>query len=172
VPAYQTGVTVPKRNRTNLPGRGVPDIAGNASPYSGYLQVVKGQPPQPIGGTSAVAPLYAGLLARINANLGYSVGYINPLLYSLTGKAFRNIIGPPGPRNNSYDGVTGYPASAGWNACTGLGSVNGAALQQGLQAARSSSPLKTTSKPTSTALSKARTKAKAHSSKLARANRI
>ena len=37
------------------PGRGVPDVAGNADPVTGYQVVVDGQS-QPIGGTSAVAP--------------------------------------------------------------------------------------------------------------------
>ncbi len=68
VPVYQsaapTMAKIPARNGTGATGRGVPDIAGNASPYSGYLQVVGGGAPEPIGGTSAVAPLYAGLMAR------------------------------------------------------------------------------------------------------------
>ena len=45
-------------------GRGVPDVAGNADPVTGYLVVVDGRQ-QPIGGTSAVAPLWAGLIARL-----------------------------------------------------------------------------------------------------------
>jgi kumamolisin len=136
VPSYQSKVTVPKRNGTKKAGRGVPDIAGNASENSGYMQVIQNQPPQAVGGTSAVAPLYAGLLARINANLGFSAGFINPLLYSLPSSTFRNVCSPPGPANNSLKGVTGYPATPGWNACTGLGSVRGAALQTAIQAAR------------------------------------
>jgi len=139
VPPYQAGAKVPKRNGTGTIGRGVPDIAGNASENSGYLQVINGQRAQPVGGTSAVAPLYAGLIARINANLGYSVGFINSVLYSLSATAFRDICSPPGPDNNSLDGVKGYPATSGWNACTGLGSVNGTALQKGLLAAHTAS---------------------------------
>ncbi|HEV7926802.1 MAG TPA: S53 family peptidase [Verrucomicrobiae bacterium] len=135
VPTYQSAAGVPKRNGTKQPGRGVPDIAGNASPYSGYPQFVNGQS-ETIGGTSAVAPLYAGLLARINSNLGASVGFINPTLYSLAASAFRGIVSPPGPANNSFQGVTGYPVTSGWNACTGLGSAKGIALQNGLQGAR------------------------------------
>ena len=118
---------------------GLPDVAGNASENSGYIQFINGQS-QPVGGTSAVAPLYAGLIARINANLGRPVGFINPILYSLAGTAFRAIAGPPGPANNSYGAIAGYPAGAGWNACTGLGSVNGTALQTGIQASAKSRP--------------------------------
>ena len=132
VPAYQIGAGVPKRNRTKTIGRGVPDIAGNASPYSGYLQVDNGKKPEPIGGTSAVAPLYAGLIARVNANLGRPAGFLNPALYKLANKAFRDVSAPPGPATNSYNGVTGYPAGPGWDACTGLGSIDGTALQKGL----------------------------------------
>jgi kumamolisin len=67
----------PKRNGTGTAGRGIPDIAGNASENSGYIQFINGSS-QPVGGTSAVAPLYAGLIAVINANLGHSVGFLNP----------------------------------------------------------------------------------------------
>lgn len=82
-----------------------------------------------------MAPLYAGLVAVMNENLGVSVGFINPTLYSIGAGALNNVSGPPGPANNSFDGTTGYPASTGWNACTGLGRVNGIALQNGLKAA-------------------------------------
>jgi kumamolisin len=136
VPAYQAGAAIPKRIGTGAAGRGVPDIAGNASPNSGYPQVLNGKQPEQIGGTSAVAPLYAGLMARINSNLGSPAGFLNTTLYSLPAAAFRHIAGPPGPANNSSNGVTGYPAGAGWNACTGLGSVDGQALQTALAAAK------------------------------------
>ena len=139
VPAYQNGLTLPDSLTTKKPGRGIPDIAGNASVLSGYPQSQSGQTGS-TGGTSAVAPLYAGLIAVINANLGTPVGFINPILYSLADSAFRPIAGPPGPANNSYGEVTGYPATKGWNACTGLGSVIGTALQDGLAAAFKKAP--------------------------------
>jgi kumamolisin len=130
VPSYQSQVTLPVRNNTGQPGRGVPDIAGNASENSGYMQVIGGTAPQSVGGTSAVAPLYAGLLARINANNGFAAGYLNNLLYTLPASAFNKIKSPPGPANNNFNRVEGYSAAnANWNACAGLGSVNGTALQ-------------------------------------------
>lgn len=132
VPTYQANAKLPNRNVTHAPGRGIPDIAGNASPFSGYTQFINGKS-EPVGGTSAVAPLYAGLIALINANLGTSVGFLNPSLYGASEAAFRDISSPPGPANNTYDRVTGYPATTGWNACTGLGSVNGTALQNVLK---------------------------------------
>ena len=134
VPAYQQNAKLPNRNGTNQAGRGIPDIAGNASENSGYLQFINGQS-QAVGGTSAVAPLYAGLVALINANLGSAVGFINPMLYSVTSGVFRDISSPPGPANNSFGKVTGYPASTGWNACTGMGSANGTALENSLKTA-------------------------------------
>ena len=65
-------------------GRGVPDIAGNADPNSGYVLIQDGSQSGPIGGTSATAPLYAGLVALINAHLSCRAGYLNPVLYQLT----------------------------------------------------------------------------------------
>jgi kumamolisin len=132
IPSYQSEVALPRRLGTNAAGRGIPDIAGNASPYSGYPSVLSGKDAGPIGGTSAVAPLYAGLFARINANLKRQVGFVNPKLYTLTKGAFRDVSAPPGPANNSYGGVTGYPVAVGWDACTGAGSVTGVGLQEGL----------------------------------------
>lgn len=132
IPSYQNGFPIPKQINTGQPGRGTPDIAGNASPVSGYPQSQAGQQSGG-GGTSAVAPFYAGMIAVINTNLGLQVGFLNPSLYSSAKQVFRNVSSPPGPANNSYKKVTGYPASPGWNACTGLGSLNGTALQQKLK---------------------------------------
>jgi kumamolisin len=118
LPTYQQGANVPKAPN-GFVGRGVPDVAGDADPESGYNVVVDGQQTV-IGGTSAVSPLWAGLLALINQLLGANVGYINPLLY--TGKvepAFHDITS--GSNGN-------YSAGPGWDACTGLGSPDGAAL--------------------------------------------
>ena len=133
VPSYQNGFPIPKRIKTGTVGRGIPDIAGNASPNSGYPEFVGGSSVGPTGGTSAVAPLYAGLIARINATLGQPVGFINPLLYTLAQTAFRDVVSESGATDNSFGGVTGYPATTGWNACTGLGSVIGTKLLAALQ---------------------------------------
>jgi kumamolisin len=136
LPSYQNGFPVPDSLDQKISGRGLPDLAGPASPVCGYPQVQGGQEGSG-GGTSAVAPLYAGLIAIVNANLGAPVGFLNPQLYAMANTAFREISGPPGPANNSFGGITGYPASKVWNACTGLGSVNGTALQAGLKTAAS-----------------------------------
>ena len=101
--------------------RGVPDVAGNADPESGYNILVDGQSTAG-GGTSAVAPLWAGLVARLNQKLGRSVGFLNPILYQNPG-AFNDIVS-----GSNID----YKAGPGWDACTGLGSPKGTAILQAL----------------------------------------
>jgi kumamolisin len=105
----------------------VPDVAADADPATGYRVRVDGRD-EVIGGTSAVAPLYAGLLARVNQRLGTPAGHLNPFLYAQPPAAglFRDIaVGSNGA----------YRAAAGWDACTGLGSIDGGALLAALTAA-------------------------------------
>jgi len=85
VPLWQSEVGVPpSANPPPQKGRGVPDVSGLADPATGY-QIVDTDgsfdPRFPSGGTSATAPLWAALIARINQGLGARVGYLNPLLY-------------------------------------------------------------------------------------------
>jgi kumamolisin len=118
LPSFQKSANVPKAPN-GFAGRGVPDVAGDADPASGYNVLVDGQQAV-IGGTSAVAPLWAGLIALMNQSLGKNVGYVNSLLYSAKAAAtFHDITSG----NNGN-----YVAGPGWDACTGLGSPNGAAL--------------------------------------------
>lgn len=127
LPTWQTDAKVPPSiNSGGRVGRGVPDVAANADPQTGYEVLVDGQS-MVIGGTSAVAPLWAGLLALINQQLGQSAGYLNPALYQrLAGtNAFRDVT----TGNNG-----GYNAGPGWDACTGLGAADGAHLLAGLRA--------------------------------------
>ena len=121
-PGFQAGLPVPKAPN-GFVGRGVPDVAGDADPTTGYAVLVDGAPAV-VGGTSAVAPLWAALVARLNQSLGKPLGYLDPLLYAAAARAtFREVtIG-----NNG-----GYSAGPGWNACTGLGTPNGAALLRAL----------------------------------------
>jgi kumamolisin len=116
LPAYQEGLRVTKTGGAAelLAMRGVPDICGDADPESGYQVRVDGHDTI-IGGTSAVAPLWAGLIARINAAKANPVGFINPHLYA-NGGALHDII----QGNNGS-----FAAGSGWDACTGLGSPNG-----------------------------------------------
>lgn len=118
LPAFQEDAKIPKAPN-GFVGRGVPDVAGNADPETGYNVFVDGQQAV-IGGTSAVAPLWAGLVALINQSLGTNVGYVNPLLYSAKVE--------PGFHDVTSGSNGNYSAGPGWDACTGLGSPDGAAL--------------------------------------------
>jgi kumamolisin len=126
LPVWQKGIVPPSINPDRRVGRAVPDVAGNAAPATGY-KIFQGGKIHVLGGTSAVAPLWAGLLARINQKLGTPVGYFNPLFY---GKqtyraAFKDItIG----NNDTTGQVGGYSADKGWDACTGWGSPRGSTL--------------------------------------------
>jgi kumamolisin len=108
----------------------VPDIAGDADPNTGYQVRLVGGQNEIIGGTSAVSPLWAGLIALVNqrlAKLGKPhAGFVNPVLFNVPPGAgvFRDIV----KGDNDVEGIGKYKASAGWDPCTGLGSPNGAQL--------------------------------------------
>jgi kumamolisin len=123
IPDYQASAKVPVQPETQFAGRGVPDIAGDADPVTGYQVRVDGKN-LVIGGTSAVAPLWAGLVALCNQALGRSLGFVQPALYQLGASAFRDITSG----NNGH-----YNAGPGWDPCTGLGSPNGTAMLTALQ---------------------------------------
>jgi kumamolisin len=134
LPNWQVNANIPpSANPGGHIGRGLPDVAGDADPITGYQVLVDGKE-FTIGGTSAVAPLWAGLIAIINQKLGHSVGYLNPGIYGLpsSSSAFHDITGG----NNDITGKNGpYPARPGWDACTGWGSPDGAKLLNELSGA-------------------------------------
>jgi kumamolisin len=131
-------------------GRGVPDVAGNASPTSGYdlwlygtqfskLVVTSGadlgQSGFIEGGTSAVAPLYAALTALINSALGKRCPFLNPVLYGLNGTSTLRDINDG--QNNQWSSeakpAPSYTSGPGWDGCTGLGSIDGKKLLAALK---------------------------------------
>jgi kumamolisin len=136
LPSYQANAGVPASAASGGgTGRGVPDVAGNADPVTGYLVVVDGRQ-QPIGGTSAVAPLWAGLIARLAQATGKKFGLLQPMLYAAAAAG----AAAPG-FNDIVEGNNGaYKAGPGWDACTGLGSPNGAALLTLLSGTTPSTP--------------------------------
>jgi kumamolisin len=118
LPAWQQGLSaVDQSGSVALGRRGIPDVAGNADPETGYQVRIDGTDTI-IGGTSAVAPLWAALLARLNQASGGTAGLVNPRLYAAPA-TLRDIT-----QGNNGD----FDAAKGWDACTGLGSPNGAAL--------------------------------------------
>jgi len=122
-PSYQADVTVPPAPN-GFVGRGVPDVSGDADPRTGYAVLIDGASAV-IGGTSAVAPLWAALVARLGQGLGKPLGYANPLLYSAkVSSVFRDV-------TSGSNG--GYSAGPGWDPCTGLGSPRGDALLRALR---------------------------------------
>ena len=109
-------------------GRGVPDVAGNADPATGY-QIYSGGKAQVVGGTSAVAPLWAALISRLAEASGQRFGLIQTLLYAGV---------TPGTAVSGFRDITSgnngaYAAGPGWDACSGLGSPDGTALLSRLQ---------------------------------------
>lgn len=118
--------TAPVRRKTGAGGRGVPDVAAKADVAEGYGILVAGLDIA-MGGTSAAAPLWAALVARLNEKLGVPAGYLTPLFYQPRFRScFSDITsGESGPR---------YRASRGWDPCTGWGSPKGAQLLEALRA--------------------------------------
>jgi kumamolisin len=121
VPDYQTGIQLPPSVNDGGRRRGVPDVAGAAASTPGYRIVVNARP-MSIDGTSAAAPLWAGLLALANAERGRPLGFVNPFLYANL-SLFRAIT-----TGDNRMGNIGYGAGSPWNGCTGLGVPKGYAL--------------------------------------------
>ena len=124
LPAYQANAGVPA-GQGGMARRGVPDVSADADPGSGY-RIVLGGRTGVIGGTSAVAPLWSALIAVLNTARGKPLGFVSPQLYA-SASAFRDIT-----VGDNRVGDVGYTAGPGWDACTGLGSPDGAALLKAL----------------------------------------
>jgi kumamolisin len=130
LPTWQAGAHVPPSvNPGNFVGRGLPDVAGDADPDTGYQVEVDGASIV-VGGTSAVAPLWAGLIACFNSSLKTSVGYFNPTLY-------QQVAAGDGTFHDITSGNNGdYQAGPGWDACTGWGVPTGGRFCRRWQARR------------------------------------
>jgi kumamolisin len=128
LPAWQAGAGVPTAP-SGTAGRGVPDVAGNADPATGYQVLVDGKQ-MVVGGTSAVAPLWAALICRMAQATGTSFGLVQEALY--TGIQPGQDV--PGFQDITSGNNGSYSAGPGWDACTGLGSPDGTALLARLNA--------------------------------------
>ena len=110
VQSFQIGVPPPPANTQYGKGRMVPDVSADADPNTGYNVVVHGTTTV-VGGTSAVAPLYAGLFAAF----GKKLGFVTPSLYQNQGDF-----------NDITSGGNGfYNAGPGPDPCSGIGSPIG-----------------------------------------------
>jgi kumamolisin len=125
VPAFQSGVTLPSSVNAGRAGRGVPDIAGNAAPGSGYKVISDGKSGV-VGGTSAVAPLWAGLTALLNEKASAPLGFFLTKLYPAKQGTREITTGTNKPTGSTI----GYDAGPNWNACTGLGVPIGTDLEK------------------------------------------
>jgi kumamolisin len=131
VPSFQSavGINPVSANPPDNPGRGVPDVSANADNYQVFI---RGQNVS-LSGTSASTPLWAALIARVNQGIGGRAGLLQTMLYGPLLTA--------GAMNDVTTGDNGaYSASAGWDACTGLGSPKGTAILTGYRAARQVAP--------------------------------
>jgi kumamolisin len=125
-PSYQDGTNIPPSvNPPHKVGRGLPDVAAVGDPLTGVVVMhIDGENLEPIGGTSASAPLWAALIARLNQGLNAKCGFLNPLLYAKLNN---------GVLNDITSGNNGkYSAQTGWDACTGFGTPNGDNLMSAL----------------------------------------
>ena len=126
---------------SNVPGnkyRGVPDVAGNADPNTGWVVIVDGQM-MVVGGTSAVAPMWAALAACLSQAIGKNIGFFNSTLYALKGWGRDITTG-----NNGT-----FAARSGYDCCTGLGVPVGTRLLAALTS-QPTTPVQPTPTPTNT----------------------
>jgi len=129
---------LPASDQSELNGqRGVPDVAADADPSSGWPIYALGQQ-QVTGGTSAASPFWAALFAIADQMAGHPLGFINPALYKLgLGSSYNQDFHDITIGNNSVPsvGIQGYSAVSGWDPVTGLGTPNAAKLIPDLIAA-------------------------------------
>jgi kumamolisin len=125
VPAYQANANLPPALANGKPGRGVPDIAMSATNYFSRVDSSEGAS----GGTSAVAPLMAALVALLNQAKQKNVGFLNPFLYANAATVIHDVTQGTNAITNT---APGYNAGPGWDACTGLGTPDGTAILNAL----------------------------------------
>jgi kumamolisin len=126
LPDYQKNAKVPVSIVNGQAGRGVPDVAMSATNYFTRVDGLEG----PSGGTSAVAPLMAALIALLNQAKQKNVGFLNQFLYANVAKGVVQDV--QSGTNAIKDTVKGYNAGPGWDACTGLGTPDGTAILNNL----------------------------------------
>lgn len=125
IPTWQTGFNsklYPGGTVSALTGRGIPDVSAMATGYTFYYGA--GNATGTFVGTSATAPLLAGMMARLNQLSERRIGFVNSDWYAVRTTAFNDQI----TGDNHGGNAVGYMADTGWDAATGLGSPIGTEL--------------------------------------------
>ncbi len=138
-PSYQQGAALSQsaiecEGATTTTCREVPDVSGDADEFTGMVVFLDGSWTA-FGGTSIVAPMWASLAALADASstcAGTSIGFANPALYRAAADGYAANFHDMTSGNNTYKGVTGYSAQAGYDMTTGLGSPIAGALAPAL----------------------------------------
>lgn len=124
-PTYQTSLGI-------AVGRGIPDVALNADPETGY-QIIFQRSRTIVGGTSVACPVFAAMVALANeARASHGLPALRNLTEVLYSTALQGAYKDITVGNNTFNNVDGYAAGPGWDACTGFGSVNASAFIQAL----------------------------------------
>jgi subtilase family serine protease len=145
MPSYQSAAAA-SLHVGQSSSREVPDVAADADPNTGYIVYWNGSGAagvgsssgwQAIGGTSASAPLWAALLADINASgacHGSPVGFANPALYRAAGTAYGSDFNDITSGNNDLLGLNGGQFAAGpfYDMASGLGTPRAGGLASAL----------------------------------------
>ena len=126
VSSYLTALGTTNSGKFNRTGRAFPDVSAQGE----NVEIVVGGSTGTVAGTSCSSPIFASVIALLNDQLvaaGKSpLGFLNPFLYSAAGQAALNDVttgSNPGCNTN------GFPARAGWDPVTGLGTPNFAKLK-------------------------------------------
>jgi kumamolisin len=128
-PAWQAHCGIPQ-NQNGKAGRGVPDVAAHAGVQPGYRIVVHGNQVV-VGGVTAAASLWAGLIALLNQGVGFNLGWFTPFLYRVLGPA--GVLRDITSGDNDVVGAEGLCVGPGWDPCTGWGSPDGRKLLRALR---------------------------------------
>jgi len=130
-PSYQNGVDGIGAMR------GVPDVAADANAHTGFPVVTSGGSGSYTisghGGTSAAAPIWAGIIALADQYAKRHLGFVNPAIYQIArgsqyDQAFHDITAGNNTAEFHQGTITGYQAGAGWDPVTGWGSPNAEVL--------------------------------------------
>ncbi len=121
-PSWQSAPGVPADGK-----RDVPDVAMTAAIHDSYVILIDGSL-QAVAGTSAAAPSLAGAVALVVQKAGVAQGNVNPILYRLATRQLSDngadVFHDITSGNNSVPGVSGFNAGGGYDAATGLGSID------------------------------------------------